>query len=209
MLQQLSLTQVHEASLRCRIGALAVEKRAAAAPELHNERGELEKLASSILDTGFNLHLLLLQLVDFQRFHEEALLVDKFNPFSQVDNPLFGSNSSVPKINWPKTDKWKVMNEHEHEAAWRADEEDVSSLQWWAYAACASGRCAAVLPEIEAERERVPEAAEPPADAEAARNGLLSDKQASKRVKELRKTGFSLCERDFTHGERLKQAGGA
>lgn len=53
------------------------------------------------------------------------------------------------------------------------------------------------------------EAAEPPADAEAARSGLLSDKQASKRVKELRKTGFSLCERDFTHGERLKQAGGA
>ena len=49
------------------------------------------------------------------------------------------------------------------------------------------------------------EALEDPADAQAARAGLLTDKQLSKRTKEQRKLGFTLCEREYTHGERLRQ----
>ena len=94
MMQQLSLTQMHEASLRCRLGALILKKRAAAETEPRGKRAELEQMATNVLDTGFNLHLLLHELIDFQNFHKEAMRVAPFNPFDEEDNPL----SSVPKL---------------------------------------------------------------------------------------------------------------
>ena len=84
MLQQLNFAQLHEASLCCQLGSVVLTQRAAA-QELHGQRKKLEKMSSEVLDTGFNLHLLMLQLVDFQQFHEELLRDERrVNPFDDA-----------------------------------------------------------------------------------------------------------------------------